>query len=49
VTVGVENVFDNYADKVKDVALRNVGNQYPRGVPYENDGRQIYARVGIRF
>jgi iron complex outermembrane recepter protein len=48
-TIGIENAFDNYADKVQSTALRNVGRQYPGGTPYENEGRQIYARMGIRF
>jgi iron complex outermembrane recepter protein len=47
VTLGVEDIFDNYSDK----ALFNtfVGRVYPSGTPYENDGRQAYVRVGIRF
>lgn len=48
-TVGVENVFDNYVDKVELLTLRNNGRQYPGGIPFENEGRQLYARVGIKF
>ncbi|HTU68604.1 MAG TPA: TonB-dependent receptor [Steroidobacteraceae bacterium] len=49
VTLGVENLLDNYTQKVQLLAERNNGRLYPRGVPYDNDGRQFYARVGIRF
>jgi iron complex outermembrane recepter protein len=49
VTVGVENVLDNYTRHTGLVTERNNGRLYPRGVPYENEGRQLYARVGIRF
>lgn len=47
VTLGAEDIFDNYADK----ALYNtfIGRVYPTGTPFENDGRQAYARVGIKF
>ncbi len=49
VSVGVENVFDNFIQEVGLVTVRNNGRLYPGGAPYENDGRQVYARVGIRF
>jgi iron complex outermembrane receptor protein len=49
VTVGVENALDNYTQHTQLVTERNNGRLYPRGVPYENEGRQVYARVGIRF
>jgi iron complex outermembrane receptor protein len=49
VTVGVENLLDNYTQHTGLVTERNNGRLYPRGVPYENEGRQVYARVGIRF
>lgn len=48
-TAGVENLFDNYTQHTGLVTERNNGRLYPRGVPYENEGRQLYARVGIRF
>lgn len=48
-TLGAENVLDNYADEVELLTVRNNGRRYPGGAPYENEGRQIYARVGIRF
>jgi iron complex outermembrane receptor protein len=49
ITVGVENVLDNYTQEVGLVTVRNNGRKYPGGAPYENEGRQAYARVGIRF
>jgi iron complex outermembrane receptor protein len=49
VTVGIENALDNYTQHTGLVTERNNGRLYPRGVPYENEGRQVYARVGIRF
>jgi iron complex outermembrane recepter protein len=49
VTLGVENLLDNYTQHTGLVTERNNGRLYPRGVPYENEGRQLYARVGIRF
>jgi iron complex outermembrane receptor protein len=49
VALGLENLLDNYTQHTGLVTERNNGRLYPRGVPYENEGRQIYARVGIRF
>ena len=49
VSVGIENLLDNYIQEVGLVTVRNNGRLYPGGAPYENDGRQLYARVGIRF
>ena len=49
VTVGVENAFDNFTQHTGLVTELNNGRLYPRGVPYENEGRQVYARVGIKF
>ncbi len=49
ITVGVENVLDNYIQEVGLVTVRNNGRRYPGGAPYENEGRQVYARVGVRF
>jgi outer membrane receptor protein involved in Fe transport len=49
VSLGVENVLDNFTQEVGLVTIRNNGRLYPGGAPYENDGRQLYARVGIRF
>ena len=48
-TLGVENLLDNFSQHSELLAVRNNGRQYPGGAPYENDGRQVYARVGIRF
>ncbi len=49
VSVGIENLLDNYIQEVGLVTVRNNGRLYPGGAPYENDGRQLYARIGIRF
>lgn len=49
ITLGVENLFDNYIQEVKLLAVRNNGRRYPGGAPYENEGRQVYARLGVRF
>ena len=49
ITVGVENLLDNYTQETELVTVRNNGRLRPGGAPYENDGRQVYARVGIRF
>jgi len=49
VTLGVENLLDNFTQHAGLVTERNNGRLYPRGTPYENEGRQVYARVGIRF
>lgn len=48
-TLGVENLLDNYTQQVQLVTVRNNGRLYPGGAPYENNGRQIYARLGISF
>jgi iron complex outermembrane receptor protein len=48
-SVGVENVLDKYSDKVQLLTVRNNGRQYPGGAPYENEGRNLYARVNFRF
>jgi hypothetical protein len=47
--VGVENLLDNFTQHTGLVTERNNGRLYPRGVPYENEGRQLYARVGFKF
>jgi outer membrane receptor for ferrienterochelin and colicin len=48
-TLGVENLLDNFTQHSRLITVRNNGRQYPGGAPYENDGRQLYARVGIKF
>lgn len=48
-TVGVENLLDNYTQEAQLITIRNNGRRYPGGAPYENDGRQVYARMGVRF
>jgi iron complex outermembrane recepter protein len=47
VTLGADNVLDNYSDKAQ--FLTYVGRVYPTGLPYENDGLQGYLRVGVKF
>lgn len=49
ITLGVENVLDNYTQEVGLVTVRNNGRRYPGGAPYENEGRQAYLRVGVKF
>jgi len=49
VTLGVENLLDEFTQHSELITVRNNGRQYPGGAPYENEGRQLYARVGIRF
>ncbi len=48
-SVGVENVLDDYSDQVQLITVRNNGRIYPGGAPYENDGRNLYGRVVLRF
>lgn len=48
-TVGVENLLDNYIQRAQLVTVRNNGRLYPGGAPYENDGRHVFTRVGIHF
>lgn len=48
-TLGVENLLDNFTQHSQLVTVRNNGRLHPGGAPYENDGRQFYARVGVRF
>jgi iron complex outermembrane recepter protein len=47
VTLGADNLLDSYSDKAQFLTF--VGRVYPTGLPYENDGRQAYLRVGIKF
>jgi iron complex outermembrane receptor protein len=47
ITVGAENLLDNYTELTQ--FNQALGRKYPGQVPYENDGRQAYVRVGIRF
>ncbi len=47
ITVGAENLLDNYTPLTQ--FNQALGRKYPGQVPYENDGRQAYVRVGIRF
>lgn len=45
--VGAENVFDTYPDEATNQAIR--GLIYSRNAPYDTDGGQYYARIGLRF
>lgn len=45
--VGAENVFDTYPDEATNQANR--GLIYSRNAPYDTDGGQYYARVGVTF
>jgi iron complex outermembrane receptor protein len=45
--VGAENIFDTYPDEATNQANR--GLIYSRNAPYDTDGGQYYARVGLRF
>ena len=46
-TVGAENLFDNYPDKASFQASR--GLVYSRNAPYDTDGGLYYARIGVKF
>ena len=48
-SIGIENVLDRYTETVELVTTRNNGRLYPGGAPYENEGRNLYGRVNIRF
>jgi outer membrane receptor protein involved in Fe transport len=48
-SVGVENLLDRYTETVELVTTRNNGRLYPGGAPYENEGRNLYGRVNLRF
>ena len=48
-SIGVENVLDQFSDTVDLVTTRNNGRLYPGGAPYENEGRNLYGRVNFRF
>ncbi|WBH17863.1 TonB-dependent receptor plug domain-containing protein [Sphingomonas radiodurans] len=45
--VGAENIFDTYPDEATNQANR--GLIYSRNAPYDTDGAQYYARLGLRF
>lgn len=44
---GAENIFDTYPDEATNQANR--GLIYSRNAPYDTDGGQYYARIGLRF
>lgn len=45
--VGAENIFNTYPDEATNQAVR--GLIYSRNAPYDTDGGQYYARIGLRF
>jgi iron complex outermembrane receptor protein len=47
VRVGAENVFGTYPAEATNQAVR--GLIYSRNAPYDTDGGQYYARIGLRF
>ena len=47
-TVGAENIFNNYPDRYKG-GLSFLGFRYPAFRPYEADGGRYYARVSVHF
>lgn len=46
-TVGAENILDNYPDEATLQANR--GLIYSRNAPYDTDGGKYYVRLGMRF
>ncbi len=49
VTVGGNNIFDEYPDKQTNGTLNFLGAQYPLSSPYGFNGGEWYARVGFEF
>jgi len=58
VTVGAENIFNNYPDKARFPntteaaaagAIPSNGRVYPSQRPYESDGARYYARLNFDF
>lgn len=47
IKVGAENIFNTYPDEATNQAVR--GLIYSRNAPYDTDGGQVYARLGITF
>lgn len=45
--LGAENVFDRYPDEAVYQASR--GLIYSRNAPYDTDGRNVYAKLRVRF
>lgn len=46
-TVGAENIFNSYPDKASHQTDR--GKLYSRNSPYDTDGGQYFARIGVNF
>lgn len=49
VTVGGNNIFDEYPDKQSNSVLNFLGAQYPLSSPYGFNGGEWYAKVGFEF
>lgn len=49
VTVGGNNIFDNYPDKETNGVLNFLGAQYPLSSPFGFNGAEYYVRVGVQF
>jgi iron complex outermembrane recepter protein len=49
VTVGGNNIFDEYPDKQPNAVLNFLGAQYPLSSPYGFNGGEWYAKVGFEF
>ncbi|WP_220429079.1 TonB-dependent receptor plug domain-containing protein [Vulcaniibacterium gelatinicum] len=49
VTVGGNNIFDNYPDKETNAVLNFLGAQYPLSSPFGFNGGEWYVRVGVEF
>jgi len=49
VTVGGNNIFDEYPDKQPNSVLNFLGAQYPLSSPFGFNGGEWYAKVGFEF
>ncbi|MFC5576976.1 TonB-dependent receptor plug domain-containing protein [Lysobacter niabensis] len=49
VTVGGNNIFDEYPDKQSNSVLNFLGAQYPLSSPYGFNGGEWYVKVGFEF
>jgi iron complex outermembrane receptor protein len=48
-TVGGNNIFDNYPDKEQNSTLRFLGAQYPLSSPFGFNGGEWYVKLGVEF
>ena len=49
ITVGGNNIFDEYPDKQPNSVLNFLGAQYPLSSPYGFNGGEWYVKVGFEF